>query len=150
MKMNIELKKWRSALVLICLLIPCAGAQEPVRNAQQLKAEAQAHLDAFPHKNTLEASVFRGTIVFLNYCINCHGVNADGMGRAARLYDPKPSNLRTSMMTDLYNDSIIRRGGKAMARSEFMPPWGEELTEEQLGDVVRYLRMIAPLGPPNQ
>ena len=27
---------------------------------------------------------------------------------------------------------IVQKGGKALARSEFMPPWGEELTDEQI------------------
>jgi mono/diheme cytochrome c family protein len=34
---------------------------------------------------------------------------------------------------------IVRNGGKAMGRSEFMPPWGEELTDEQINDVVHYI-----------
>jgi mono/diheme cytochrome c family protein len=37
---------------------------------------------------------------------------------------------------------IIRGGGKAMARSEYMPPWGEELTDEQIGDVIAYLQSV--------
>ena len=133
---------------LISVLLSCGGAQAQVRTADQLKGEAQALLDAFPNKATPEASIFRGTIVFMNYCVNCHGANADGKGRAARLYNPKPADLRASMMNDAYKALIIRRGGKAIGRSEFMPPWGEELTEEQLGDAVHYLRSIAPSGAP--
>lgn len=134
------------AIALIGLVLPGAGAQAQARSAESLKLEAQTRLDAFPRKDTREASVYRGTIAFMNYCVNCHGVNADGQGRAARLYNPKPANLRTSMMNDSYKEMIIRRGGKAIGRSEYMPPWGEELTEEQLSDVVHYLRMIAPPG----
>jgi mono/diheme cytochrome c family protein len=110
----------------------------------QLKLEAQAKIDSFPHKNSPEAGQYRGTLVFLNYCATCHGANADGLGRAARLYTPKPANLRTSVMPDAYKEGIIRRGGQAMGRSEFMPPWGQELTDEQIRDVVTYLRSIAP------
>ncbi|HEY0825678.1 MAG TPA: cytochrome c, partial [Ramlibacter sp.] len=63
-------------------------------------------------------------------------------GRAARLYNPKPANLRMSDKNEQYMKMIIRNGGKALARSEFMPPWGEELTDEQIGDVVAYLQSI--------
>ena len=100
--------------------------------------------DEFPPKDTPEASMIRGEIVFQNYCMLCHGINADGKGRAARIYDPKPANLRMSMKNDAYKELIIRKGGKAMGRSAFMPPWGEELTDEQVTDVVHYLRTIAP------
>jgi mono/diheme cytochrome c family protein len=133
---------------LVALAFSSAALAAEDKTPAQLKAEAQAKLDAFPHKASPEASVYRGTLVFLNYCVTCHGANADGQGRAARLYTPKPANLRTSMVPDLYKDMIIRRGGKAMGRSEFMPPWGQELTDEQIGDVVTYLRSIAPANAP--
>ncbi len=89
-----------------------------------------------------DATHFRGSLVFFTYCVTCHGPNADGNGRAARLYNPRPANLRTSDKNDAYMKLIIRSGGKAVARSEFMPPWGEELTDEQIGDVVAYLQSI--------
>ena len=89
-----------------------------------------------------DAAIFRGSLVFFNYCVTCHGPNADGKGRAAKLYDPKPANLRESDKNAEYMKLMVRQGGKAMARSEFMPPWGEELTEEQIGDVVAYLLSI--------
>ena len=89
-----------------------------------------------------DATAFRGSLVFFNYCVTCHGPNADGNGRAARLYNPRPANLRASDKNAAYMKLIVRNGGKALARSEFMPPWGEELTDEQIGDVVAYLRSI--------
>jgi mono/diheme cytochrome c family protein len=89
-----------------------------------------------------DAATFRGSLVFFNYCVTCHGPNADGNGRAARLYNPKPANLRASDKNEQYMKLIIAKGGKAVARSEYMPPWGEELTDEQIGDVTAYLQSI--------
>lgn len=100
----------------------------------------------FPHVDTQEAAIFRGNIVFKNYCILCHGAKADGTGRAAKLYTPKPANLLLSTKNDAYRELIIRQGGAALGRSEFMPPWAEELTKEQISDVVAYLRSIGK-GP---
>lgn len=96
-------------------------------------------LTDYPHRDTPEASIYRGDLVFHNYCQLCHGPNADGMGRAAKMYNPKPANLRKSPYPTSYKEAIVRNGGKAMGRSEFMPPWGEELTDEQIGDVVHYI-----------
>jgi mono/diheme cytochrome c family protein len=98
--------------------------------------------DEYPQKDSVEASVYRGHIVFMNYCQLCHGPQADGKGRAAKLYDPKPANLVMSDKNDAYWEMIVRRGGEASGRSKFMPPWGEELTDEQIKDVVAYLRSI--------
>lgn len=89
-----------------------------------------------------DAGVFRGGVVYGNYCVTCHGINADGNGRAARLYAPRPANLRASDKNDEYILMIVRMGGAAVGRSEFMPPWGAELTEEQMKDVTAYLRAI--------
>ena len=93
-------------------------------------------------KDSTDAAVFRGGLVFANYCVTCHGINADGNGRAARLYNPKPANLRASDKNDAYYGLIIRKGGAALGRSEFMPTWESELTNEQIGDLVSYLRSI--------
>ncbi|QJW83904.1 c-type cytochrome [Ramlibacter terrae] len=95
-----------------------------------------------------EAAQFRGSLVFFNYCMTCHGPNADGRGRAARLYNPPPADLRASDKNATYMRQIVRLGGKAMGRSEFMPPRGEELTDEQVTDVVAYLQSMSNARKP--
>lgn len=99
-------------------------------------------------KDSGDAAVFRGGLVFANYCVTCHGINADGNGRAARLYNPKPANLRTSDKNDAYFGLIIRKGGEAIGRSGFMPTWEAELTDEQIRDLVAYLRSINAASRP--
>ncbi|HEY5798939.1 MAG TPA: cytochrome c [Burkholderiaceae bacterium] len=131
---------------LLCALLTLCGSALAVQPAA---AKPQASASSFkpgeyPHSNTPEAQVYRGDIVFKNYCVLCHGVKADGAGRAAKLYNPKPANLILSDKNDQYKELIIRQGGAALGRSEFMPPWGNELTDEQVSDVVAYLRSIKP------
>jgi cytochrome c1 len=106
------------------------------------KATPQAAAGALLPRDSLEAAAFRGGLVYANYCVTCHGMNADGNGRAARLYTPRPANLRGSDKNDQYVSLIIRKGGAALGRSEFMPTWDAELTEEQVRDLVAYLRSI--------
>lgn len=120
--------KWRTVAILALAL-----------NASPIFAASNAL-----HKNSFDASVVRGEIVFRNYCTLCHGDTAEGNGRAARLYTPRPANLRKSIVPDLYKETIIRIGGAAYGRSAAMPSWQDELTEEQIHDVVNYLRTIAP------
>ena len=93
-------------------------------------------------RDSVDAAVFRGGLVYGNYCVTCHGMNADGNGRAARLYTPRPANLRMSDKNDAYFLLIIRKGGGAIGRSAFMPSWEAELTDEQSHDLVVYLRSI--------
>lgn len=125
-------------------LLVCGTALAATPSIGKTVAQVEA---SYPDKNSPEAAIYRGSIVFNNYCVLCHGVKADGKGRAAKMYNPKPANLVTSDKNDQYKELIIRRGGAALARSEFMPPWGEELTDEQISDVVAFLRSIQQKTP---
>ncbi len=120
------------ALLLVTVSLPAATPDQ----------EPASPIGNFPNKDTPEAAIYRGTIVFNHYCVLCHGVKADGKGRAAKLYDPKPANLVTTDKNDQYKELIIRRGGAALMRSKYMPPWGEELTDEQISDTIAFLRSI--------
>lgn len=106
------------------------------------KSSDKAAQGALLPRDSSDAAVFRGGLVYANYCVTCHGFNADGNGRAARLYNPRPANLRMSDKNDAYFGLIIRMGGEAVGRSPFMPPWAAELTDEQMKDLVAYLRSI--------
>ena len=86
----------------------------------------------------------RGSAVFQTYCALCHGSEATGDGRAARLHTPRPVDLTRSTVNDAYRELIIRRGGEALGRSSAMPPWDGELSEAQIRDVIAYLRSIGP------
>lgn len=88
----------------------------------------------------------RGEAVFKANCILCHGVKGDGKGRASVLYDPPPANLTRSDKNDDYKRMIITLGGAAMGRSPVMPVWGEQLSAQEIDDVVVYLRTL--LGAP--
>ncbi|MDH4274726.1 MAG: c-type cytochrome [Gammaproteobacteria bacterium] len=86
--------------------------------------------------------VSRGEAVYKTNCTLCHGVDGDGKGRASKLYNPPPADLTRSDKNDDYKTSIITLGGAAMARSPFMPVWGEQLSKQEIADVVAYLRTI--------
>ena len=93
-------------------------------------------------RDSQDAAIFRGGLVYANYCVTCNGINADGNGRAARLHTPRPANLRASDKNDAYIGLIVRKGGEPLGRSTGMQPWAEELTDEQIGDVVAFVRSV--------
>lgn len=128
------------ALALLCALVLATLAAHEAPAAD--KAADKSSQGALLPRDSAEAGAFRGGLVYANYCVTCHGMNADGNGRAARLYTPRPANLRTSDKNDAYASLIIRKGGAVLGRSEFMPTWEAELTDEQIRDLVSYLRSI--------
>ena len=121
------------AALLAALLLPAVQAAD---------GEARRADGALLPRDSRDAAVFRGGLVYGNYCVTCHGINADGNGRAARLHNPRPANLRASDKNDAYIKLIVSRGGEALGRSPGMPPWGEELTDEQINDVAAFVRSV--------
>ena len=121
----------RGALAAALLSVALAFAEESVRTDGALLP-----------RDSNDAAVFRGGLVYANYCVTCHGINADGNGRAARLHNPRPANLRASDKNDAYIGLIVRRGGEALGRAPGMPPWAEELTDEQIKDVTAFVRSV--------
>ncbi len=97
-------------------------------------------------RDTADAAVIRGSIAYRTYCVLCHGAEGKGNGRAARMYTPRPADLTVSPFNDAYKEMIIRGGGSSVGRSAYMPPWGDELSEEQIKDVVAYLRELRKTG----
>jgi cytochrome c oxidase cbb3-type subunit 3 len=91
--------------------------------------------------------VLRGEVVYKTNCILCHGVRADGKGRAAPLFHPPPADLTHSEKDDQYKSTMIRVGSTAMGRSSGMPPWQERLSDAEIEDVVEYLRTIVLTSP---
>jgi cytochrome c oxidase cbb3-type subunit 3 len=88
----------------------------------------------------LSKPLIRGGIVFKNYCVVCHGYRGDGMARAAKLY--VGMNLTIKPRASAYYDKIIRKGGEAVGASPSMPPWQDELSNEQIGDVLTFLTVL--------
>jgi mono/diheme cytochrome c family protein len=123
--------KFLATCLLSCLMLSAqAGSNETRSDGALLPRDSR------------DAAVFRGGLVYGNYCVTCHGINADGNGRAARLHNPRPANLRASDKNDAYIKLIVTRGGEALGRSPSMPPWGEELTDEQISDVTAFVRSV--------
>ncbi len=82
----------------------------------------------------------RGAVVYKAYCVLCHGAEGTGGSRMNRLHNSV--NLKISNLSAYGYDEIIRKGGAAVGRSEFMPAWQSELTDEQIEDVVVYLALL--------
>jgi mono/diheme cytochrome c family protein len=103
---------------------------------------AACSITAAAAQDVLPGDAGRGAEIFGAHCILCHGQDARGCGPAAHLYQPRPANLTASTRTPEYKMRIIRTGGLAMGRSPMMPPWGDELDEQDIADVVAFLSTL--------
>jgi mono/diheme cytochrome c family protein len=97
-------------------------------------------------------SVARGRPLYLNNCAPCHGTGGEGDGPLAREYDPPPTNLvapgfRVSQRElDVvlgiphYSSRLIKE--RATTGNREMPAWNDILTEQEIDDVVAYVRHL--------
>jgi mono/diheme cytochrome c family protein len=134
------------ALILLAALPLAVVAQDkrldPAEALRACKGTVTDECVVRQFKDTLEASVIRGRIVYQNYCVLCHGKEGKGDGRAARLHSPPPFNLTVSAAPRDYIAKVVRKGGEAMGRGKGMPPWEDQLTDEQISDTLNFLFSI--------
>ncbi len=82
------------------------------------------------------------------YCVSCHGSQGNGRGvntvSGGLTVEPR-DHSNAGQMKKLSDDEIalaIAKGGDAVEKSELMPPWNTVLSEQQIQDLVRYLRQL--------
>jgi cytochrome c6 len=95
-------------------------------------------------------SAAEGQKVYTTYCSSCHGDKGRGDGAAGKALPVKPADHTDGKLMNSFSDefliNIISKGGAAVGKSSFMPGWGGVLKENQLQDLLAYLRSIA--SPP--
>ncbi|MEQ9618532.1 MAG: cytochrome c [Deltaproteobacteria bacterium] len=86
----------------------------------------------------------KGKEVFTNTCASCHGPEGKGDGVAAAALDPKPRDLSDSAyVSTLSNEhlyKVISEGGASVGLSPMMAAWGGVLSEQDINDVIAYIR----------
>lgn len=84
----------------------------------------------------------QGKQIYAANCASCHGVEAMGDGPASASLNPKPKPLATEVkaLSDDYLYWRIAEGGAFSPFSSAMPAWKRTLSEEEIWQVVAYLR----------
>ena len=104
-------------------------------------------LIALPLLAAAEEPAPRAVKLYDTYCVQCHGVNRDGNGINSAHMAVKPRDHTDSKaMGDTHDDLLfkaIKDGGLAVNKSVLMPVWGMVLSDEEIRDLVRYLRSIS-------
>jgi len=92
-----------------------------------------------------------GRDLFVHYCATCHGDAGAGDGFNAYNLDPHPRDLSDRAFQKSKSDAdladTIRRGGAGVGLSNLMPPWGRTLSQQQVGEVVLYIRSLEKSPP---
>lgn len=78
------------------------------------------------------------------FCVQCHGTNMAGGGVNAKglTVDPRDhtSAKDMSVLSDEDIELVLRKGGMAVGKSSLMPPFARLFSEEEIVEMVQYLR----------
>ncbi len=86
------------------------------------------------------------------YCTACHGWMLQGNGPTAIELDPRPRTLTAgkymNQKTNLELFVVIKGGGEAVSLSGSMPSWGNYLMDQDIWNIVAWIRAMQDVGAP--
>lgn len=87
--------------------------------------------------------VAHGHTLFERYCHGCHGPDGRGAGMT---FMPHIGNLTKKGYIEFLPDSflytVILEGGAAVGKSGFMPSWKSTLSDQDIKDVIAFIRTL--------
>ena len=93
-----------------------------------------------------------GKVTYDKICATCHGATGKGDGPAASVLPTKPRNHTDgkymNTLTDDYLFKIIKEGGAAVGKAQFMPGWAAQIKDPEIWNIIAYIRSLAV--PPYQ
>lgn len=94
----------------------------------------------------------RGRDLYVERCVLCHGERGQGWDwsqKVARPPVPVADLVRvTPTRSDAYLFEIVKHGGEAVGRTRFMPPFGFQLSDQEVWDLVAYMRVLSRPSAP--
>jgi len=83
---------------------------------------------------------------YKNFCWQCHGMSGNGMGVNVQDMSVQPRDHTSAKSMSGRSDAdlfkVIKEGGLAIDKSVLMPPWGATLSDQEIRELVAYLRKL--------
>ncbi|MBI2211134.1 MAG: cytochrome c [Deltaproteobacteria bacterium] len=102
-------------------------------------------LMATPLLGQLKGNAQKGRELYLEKCALCHGSQGEGWDWSKKAQPPIPvPDLAKAApkQSDQYLFDIIKGGGEAVGKTRLMPPFGFDLSDQEVWDIVTHLRML--------
>jgi mono/diheme cytochrome c family protein len=93
------------------------------------------------------ADIEHGKRIYRENCAPCHGESGKGDGAGARSLPVRPADHTNPAVmnarTDAFLRDVIAKGGNALGLSSFMPAWQGIFKDDEIQDLVGYIRSLA-------
>jgi mono/diheme cytochrome c family protein len=88
----------------------------------------------------------QGEALYQEKCVLCHGGAGQGWDWSKKVEQPPVPvpDLATVVpeRDDAFLFSVVKDGGEAVGKSRFMPPFGFQLSDQEVWDLVAYMRSL--------
>jgi cytochrome c oxidase cbb3-type subunit III len=89
----------------------------------------------------------QGKRIYYQQCVWCHSDSTPAGPSNRSNVSPDPPLMNDGSILNAQSDAslkkIISQGGSAAGKSSMMPPYGSTLSEEEINEVIAYIRVIA-------
>lgn len=98
-------------------------------------------------REILSFNIREGERLFKHYCAPCHGETADGSGRYFPSHiNPQATDFINSGYLNETNKDVmfraIKYGSAVLGKSNFSPPYGGTLRDEEIEYIMEYLHFV--------
>jgi mono/diheme cytochrome c family protein len=87
----------------------------------------------------------KGQDLYLEKCVLCHGSQGEGWDWSKKAKPPIPVPDLAKAAPERSNQylfDVIKDGGEAIGGTKFMPPFGFQLSDQDVWDIVAYIRSL--------
>lgn len=88
----------------------------------------------------------KGEAIYVQHCAGCHGTSGDGLGPDIKELIVPPANFRAPKYRTK-TDMDLYLGIKQGVLFSPMHGWADRLSDQEIRDVLNYIRSLAPFNP---
>jgi mono/diheme cytochrome c family protein len=93
------------------------------------------------------ADAAAGKALYEEHCLKCHGEKGKGDGATAKKLKMKMADYSDAAAMAKFTDAELAKitadGGAAHGKSKLMPAYKDKLNEQQVADVIAYIRSFS-------
>ena len=141
-------------LVAAIVMGSCSRSAQPPANPLDRAYDVEPDWNDATNLISLNYTQAQGKHLFYTYCVWCHADSTPAGPSNRSNLNPQPPLANDGATLNPISDELLRNtitlGGSAMGKSALMPAWGKTLSQEQVQELIAYLRVIAqpPYTPP--
>ena len=87
-----------------------------------------------------------GQMIYVEHCAGCHGLSGHGDGPDGAALMVRPANLQSRRSRSKTDFDLFTTVAYGVAYSP-MHGWGSRLTDDEIMEVISYIRIMAPFDP---